>query len=69
MNNKQSASSGGIGILGIIQAVFIILKLLGISPVATWSWGLVLLPLWIELGLIVLILIISAIFIGITKKY
>ena len=69
MNNKQSASSGGIGILGMIQVVFIILKLLGVSPVATWSWGLVLLPLWIELGLIVLILIISAIFIGITKKY
>lgn len=69
MNNKQSASSGGIGILGIIQVVFIILKLLGIAPVATWAWSVVLIPLWIELGLIALILIISAIFIGITKKY
>ena len=58
MNNKQSASSGGIGILGMIQVVFIILKLLGVSPVATWSWGLVLLPLWIELGLIAAIFII-----------
>jgi hypothetical protein len=67
MNNKQS--SGGIGILMVIQIVFIVLKLLGVAPVATWSWVLVLLPLWIDLGLIVLILIISAIFIGITKKY
>ena len=69
MKNKHSASSGGIGILAVIQIVFIILKLLGIAPVASWSWGLVLLPLWIDLGLVVLILIISAIFIGIIKKY
>ena len=61
--------NNGIGFWGLLQLIFIVFKLLGISPVATWSWGLVLLPLWIELGLLVLILIISAIFIGITKKY
>lgn len=58
MNNKQSASSGGIGILGIIQVVFIILKLLGIAPVATWAWSVVLIPLWISLGLWAIFLII-----------
>lgn len=57
MNNKQSASSGGIGILGIIQVVFIILKLLGIAPVATWAWSIVLIPLWIDLGIAAIILI------------
>lgn len=58
MNNKQLASSGGIGILGIIQVVFIILKLLGIAPVATWAWSVVLIPLWISLGLWAIFLII-----------
>lgn len=58
MNNKQSASSGGIGILSVIQVVFIILKLLGIAPVATWAWSVVLIPLWISLGLWAIFLII-----------
>ena len=58
MNNKQSASSSGIGILGIIQVVFIILKLLGVAPVATWAWSVVLIPLWISLGLWAIFLII-----------
>jgi hypothetical protein len=58
MNNKQSASSGGIGILTVVQVVFIILKLLGIAPVATWAWSVVLIPLWISLGLWAIFLII-----------
>jgi len=58
MNNKQSASSSGIGILGIIQVVFIILKLLGVAPIATWAWSVVLIPLWISLGLWAIFLII-----------
>lgn len=62
-------SSGGIGILTVIQVVFIILKLLGIAPVATWGWTVVLIPLWINLGLIAVILIISVIYLIITKKY
>ena len=62
MNNKQSALSGGIGILGIIQVVFIILKLLGIAPVATWAWSVVLIPLWIGFGLWAIFLILLIIF-------
>jgi len=56
MNNKHSSS--GIGILAVVQIVFIILKVLGIAPVASWSWGLVLIPLWIDLGIIAIALII-----------
>lgn len=56
MDNKHSSS--GIGILGVIQVVFIILKLLGIAPVATWAWSVVLIPLWIDLGIIAIALII-----------
>jgi hypothetical protein len=55
MNNKQSSS--GIGILMVIQIVFIVLKLLDIAPVATWAWSVVLIPLWIDLGIAAIILI------------
>lgn len=44
MENKNS--SGGIGIAGVLQIIFIVLKLLG---VITWSWVWVLSPLWITL--------------------
>lgn len=37
------------GILSILLIIFIVLKVIG---VISWSWGIVLLPLWIELGMI-----------------
>ena len=37
------------GILSILLIIFIVLKVVG---VISWSWGIVLLPLWIELGMI-----------------
>ncbi len=40
MNNNTS--SGGLGILGVLQIIFIVLKLVG---VINWSWGLVLIPI------------------------
>ena len=51
MNN----SSSGLGILGVIQIVFIVLKLLDII---SWSWPVVLIPLFIDLALIVVVFII-----------
>ncbi len=54
MESKKTASSGGIGFVGVLQIVFIVLKLCGLI---TWSWLWVLSPLWISLGLGVLILI------------
>ena len=60
MDNKYS--SGGIGILGVIQIVLIVLKLLGIAPVATWAWSVVLIPLWINLGIAAIVLIVLLIY-------
>ena len=37
------------GILLILLIIFIVLKVVG---VISWSWGIVLLPLWILLGII-----------------
>ena len=52
MNNGHS--SKGLGILDVVLIVNIILKLAG---VITWSWSVVLWPLWVSIVLIILILI------------
>ncbi|HAU85339.1 MAG TPA: hypothetical protein DCW90_07515 [Lachnospiraceae bacterium] len=43
------------GILGVLQVVFLVLKLTGLI---TWSWPIVLIPLWISLGTIVIFLLV-----------
>ena len=59
MNNKRnSSSSSGIGILGVLQIVFLVLKLTGLI---TWSWAVVLIPLWISLVMLVIFLIVTII--------
>jgi hypothetical protein len=45
----------------LLAVVFITLKLLGVSAVATWSWWWVLAPLWIPVVLAVGVLIIVTI--------
>ena len=47
-----------IGFLGLLQIVFIVLKVTGLI---TWSWWMVFIPLWIELSIILIVLIIHAI--------
>lgn len=55
-------------ILSILLIIFIILKVVG---VVNWSWGIVLLPLWIGLGAIgvaFLIAIIIAIVVAVRQS-
>lgn len=40
----------------LLAVVFITLKLLGVSAVATWSWWWVLAPLWIPVALIIIVI-------------
>jgi len=44
-NGNNSSSSSGIGLVGLLQIVFIVLKLLG---KITWTWLWVLSPIWIS---------------------
>lgn len=44
---QQQTTAGGVSTLGVVQIVFIILKLVG---VINWSWWAVLIPLWISIG-------------------
>lgn len=66
-NNGRTAAGGGLSILGVVEIVFIILKLLGII---NWSWWIVLIPLWIDLGitLLVILFIIVAIIMANKRK-
>ena len=54
---SKEQTSGGVSTLGVIQIVFIILKLVG---AVDWSWGIVLIPLWISLGATVIVLLALA---------
>lgn len=57
-NKRNSSSSSGMGILGVLQIVFLVLKLTGLI---TWSWPVVLIPLWISLVMLVIFLIVTII--------
>ena len=55
MNQQGNSASGGVGVTGLLQLAFIVLKLCG---VINWSWWLVLTPTW---GMIVFALILARI--------
>ena len=55
MNNNNNTSYAGLSFLDVLLVVFIALK---IAKVIDWSWWLVLLPLWIQIGLILIIIIV-----------
>lgn len=58
MLKRKSNGKMGIGTLGIIQVIFIALKLCGLIE---WHWAVVFIPLWIDLVLIVLIITVGVI--------
>lgn len=55
---------GGASILTIIQVVFIVLKALGLI---NWSWWAVLTPLWISLGVIIVVFVVSTVIVLVKK--
>jgi hypothetical protein len=60
MNKKESSGgASGLGISGVLFLIFLVLKLVGVID---WSWWWVASPLWISLGLL-LVLAVPAAFI------
>ena len=53
-SKSSSSSEGGIGFFGLLTVVFITLKLM---EVITWSWWMVLSPIWIPATIAILILV------------
>ena len=58
----NDSSSKGMGIIGVLQIIFIVLKLVG---VINWSWWLVLIPLWID----IVCFIIGIIIVLVSKRW
>lgn len=56
-NNKSSSTSGGMGFLSVLQLIFIVLKLVN---AVDWSWKVVLIPTWCNLGLAAVAFLIYA---------
>lgn len=52
--NKKS-SGGGLGLLSVLQIIFIVLKCVGVID---WSWWTVFIPLWIDLAMTVILLFV-----------
>ena len=55
--NKEPKSSG-LGISAVLQIVFLVLKL---TRLIDWSWWLVLVPLWTDIGFVLLYIILALI--------
>ena len=55
MNNNNNTSYAGLSFLDVLLVVFIALK---IAKVIDWSWWLVFLPLWIQIGLVIIMMIV-----------
>jgi len=64
MSSNNNTSFGGIGLSGVLLVVFIVLKLVG---VISWSWWWVISPLWIPLGLALVLLAIYLLIVAINK--
>ena len=58
MKIENKATSSGIGIVGLFQIAFIILRL---CKVITWKWVWVLAPAWISCALIVVVILVAII--------
>ena len=57
--NNNASAGGGIGVTGLLQVAFIVLKLCGVIH---WNWWWVLAPTWGTLALVLLILVIGVLF-------
>ena len=59
MMNGKTTSNGELGVLDVVGIIFITLKIIGVEPVASWSWWIVLSPLWIYIGALALIALLA----------
>lgn len=69
MSAQTTTRSGGISFLGLLAIVFITLKLVGVSAVATWSWWWVVSPLWIPLAIALAVFAVIMIFAGLVAIF
>ena len=64
MEENLNRDTGGVSFLGLLTLLFIGLKLTGYI---TWSWIWVLAPLWIPMGIALLVLFVGILIVGLNK--
>ena len=64
---SRPAKSSGLGCLAVVGIVFIVLKLLAVPPVASWSWLWVLCPFWIGLALDIVLVLLGLILVWLSR--
>lgn len=69
MSNKTEVNSSGVSILGLLGVVFVTLKLLGITAVATWSWWWVTAPFWGGLAVVLSLLLVIGVVAGLVAIF
>ena len=55
---SSESNGSGIGFLGVLQIIFIVLKL---CNVLQWSWWMVFIPAYISAGLTIILIVIAII--------
>lgn len=63
---SKKTTTGGVGFLGVLQIIFIVLKLCGLID---WSWWKVFIPMWIDLGIIAAFLLLYLVILIIAYIY
>ena len=61
----NGGSAGGVGFVGLLQILFIALKLCG---VINWSWWWVLAPTWISTGLVIAVIVVIVIVFKVKRR-
>lgn len=64
-SENKNVSSGGIGFVGVLQIVFIVLKLCG---VINWAWWIVLAPLWGSAALTIIMIAVILILVPVKNS-
>ena len=66
MSKNTKTTTTGISLLGVLQIIFIVLKLCGLID---WSWWKVFIPMWIDLGIIAGLLLLYLVILIIAYIY
>lgn len=66
MSKNAKTTTTSISLLGVLQIIFIVLKLCGLID---WSWWKVFIPMWIDLGIIAVFLLLYLIVLIIAYIY
>ena len=56
--NKTTSVTVGGNFLTMLALVFIVLKIVGVEPIASWSWWWVLSPIWIPIVFVLLLTVL-----------